>query len=208
VVEIKQRNTGGNMTEAPKPKAATDAATISAEQMRQLLAVVYASSSEAEARDNVERWLCLDEKATQATTAAAPLSVEEMRAMLADATGILEGDRERAMATAAGLERLTNWILEKERDAGRAPIPALETVGEAFAGPADEVELPAHYTQGDIECIDAIKAQLTPIEYRGYLRGQVAKYNWRLGVKGSAHVDALKAHWYLTRLVRELGGGK
>lgn len=132
------------------------------------------------------------------TTEAAPFSVEEMR----EATSELDDrDHARAVATAAALERATNWILVHERAAGRGPIPALEAVREALA---DSVERPAHYTQGDIECIDAIKAQLSPAEYRGFLRGQVAKYNWRVGRKDSAYQDARKAHWYLTRLVIEL----
>lgn len=139
-------------------------------------------------------------------TAAAPLSVEEMRELMMELEAPVN-DFERAVATAAALERVLNWILTHERDAGKAPIPALETVREALTDP---VERPAHYTQGDVECIDAIKAQLSPDEYRGFLHGQVAKYNWRLGRKGSAYHDARKAHWYLTRLVIELepGGGK
>jgi hypothetical protein len=55
---------------------------------------------------------------------------------------------------------------------------------------------PLHYKTGDIECIDAIQAQLSPAEWRGYLRGQIAKYNWRLGLKDSAEQDANKLLWY------------
>lgn len=63
----------------------------------------------------------------------------------------------------------------------------------------DLVERPAHY-QGDIECIDAIKAQLSDEEWRGYLRGQVAKYNWRLGRKDALDQDAKKLRWYASWL--------
>lgn len=63
----------------------------------------------------------------------------------------------------------------------------------------DIVERPAHY-QGDIECIDAIKAQLSDEEWRGYLRGQVAKYNWRLGRKDALDQDARKLRWYASWL--------
>jgi hypothetical protein len=55
---------------------------------------------------------------------------------------------------------------------------------------------PSHYKAGDIECIDAIHAQLSPAEWRGYLRGQIAKYNWRLGLKDSIEQDAAKLLWY------------
>jgi len=58
---------------------------------------------------------------------------------------------------------------------------------------------PEHY-KSDIECIDAIRAQLTDDEWRGFLRGQVAKYCWRMGRKGSALEDAEKLHWYASWL--------
>lgn len=64
----------------------------------------------------------------------------------------------------------------------------------------DVVERPQHYNRGDIQCIDAIRAQLTPEEWRGYLRGQVAKYNWRLGSKDALEIDARKLKWYATWL--------
>jgi hypothetical protein len=59
---------------------------------------------------------------------------------------------------------------------------------------------PAHYRVGCIELIDAIEAQLSPAEFRGYLRGQVAKYNWRLGLKDSFDQDAKKLLWYASLL--------
>jgi hypothetical protein len=69
------------------------------------------------------------------TTAAAvaPLSVDEMLAML-NGCNVTPIERERAIATAAGLERVTNWIVARERDAGKDPIQALKTVGQAFGG--------------------------------------------------------------------------
>jgi hypothetical protein len=59
---------------------------------------------------------------------------------------------------------------------------------------------PTHYRAGDIECIDAIRAQLSPAEWQGYLRGQIAKYNWRLGLKDAAEQDARKLLWYASML--------
>lgn len=65
----------------------------------------------------------------------------------------------------------------------------------------DVIERPQHYNRGTgIECIDAIKAQLTPDEWQGYLRGQIAKYNWRLGMKDDPKVDAGKLLWYAKML--------
>lgn len=66
----------------------------------------------------------------------------------------------------------------------------------------DNILRPAHY-QGEIECIDAIKSQLGPAEWQGYLRGQVAKYNWRLGKKGNALEDAGKLLFYAKFLAGE-----
>jgi hypothetical protein len=59
---------------------------------------------------------------------------------------------------------------------------------------------PPHYTDGTIECIDAIQAQLTPEEYRGYLKGNIAKYVWRERHKGGRE-SLMKARWYLDRLI-------
>jgi hypothetical protein len=64
----------------------------------------------------------------------------------------------------------------------------------------DNVNHPSHYTDGGVECIEAIEAQLTPEEYRGYLKGNVAKYVWREKHKGG--IESLKkAEWYLKRLI-------
>ena len=65
---------------------------------------------------------------------------------------------------------------------------------------ADMVNNPPHYTNGVIECIDAIKASLTPQQYAGYLRGNVLKYLWRYDRKGGAE-DLRKARTYLEWLI-------
>jgi hypothetical protein len=63
---------------------------------------------------------------------------------------------------------------------------------------------PDHYKQGGIECIEAMKASMTPEQFQGYLKGQIIKYLWRLGLKDSAVQDARKAAWYLDRMIMEL----
>ena len=65
---------------------------------------------------------------------------------------------------------------------------------------SDPVNSPEHYRQGDIECIDAIKAALTPEEFRGYIKGNVLKYIWRERLKGGDE-SLKKAGWYLLRLI-------
>lgn len=68
----------------------------------------------------------------------------------------------------------------------------------------DPVNHPSHYTQGGIECIDAIKASMTEIEFRGFLKGQVIKYMWRYALKGKPVEDLKKAEFYRNRLVEEI----
>jgi hypothetical protein len=65
---------------------------------------------------------------------------------------------------------------------------------------ADLVNHPDHYRQGEIECIDAIAAALTPDEFRGYCKGNILKYVWRERHKGSLE-SLKKARWYLDRLI-------
>lgn len=69
----------------------------------------------------------------------------------------------------------------------------------------DPVNHPAHYTSGAVECIDAIEAALGADGFAAFLRGQVIKYTWRLGLKGAALEDAQKAAWYQAKLVEVLG---
>lgn len=64
----------------------------------------------------------------------------------------------------------------------------------------DVVNHPSHYTDGGIECIEAIEAQLTLEEFKGYLKGNVAKYIWRERHKGGLE-SLKKAQWYLDRLI-------
>lgn len=63
-----------------------------------------------------------------------------------------------------------------------------------------DVNHPAHYNAGGIECIDAIQAALTPEEFRGYCKGNVLKYCWREKHKGGDE-SLEKAAWYLDRAI-------
>ena len=67
----------------------------------------------------------------------------------------------------------------------------------------DLINQPPHYRQGEIECIDAIEAALTPEEFRGYCKGNAIKYIWRERHKGQDSSLA-KAAWYLARLLGKL----
>ena len=75
------------------------------------------------------------------------------------------------------------------------------TVPWLVADSVDNVNSPAHYTDGGIECIEAIEAQMSQEEFHGYLRGNCAKYLWRYKNKGNAVEDLKKCRWYLDRLI-------
>ena len=82
---------------------------------------------------------------------------------------------------------------------GVCPVP-WAVKEEAPVVQPDQVNHPSHYTDGGIECIEAIEAQLTAEEYQGYLRGNCVKYLWRWRHKGGK-TDLAKAQWYLDRLL-------
>ena len=65
----------------------------------------------------------------------------------------------------------------------------------------DMVNHPPHYTQGEIECIDAIAAALGEDGFKAYCRGCVIKYAWRTGLKDDATTDLKKMRWYAGRAV-------
>ena len=67
----------------------------------------------------------------------------------------------------------------------------------------DNVEKPMHYNVGGIECIEAIKASMTEVEFRGYLKGNTEKYLWRYAYKGGLE-DLKKSRWYLDYLIAEM----
>lgn len=66
----------------------------------------------------------------------------------------------------------------------------------------DNVNNPAHYGSGNIECIEYIKDSLTKEEYEGYLMGNVKKYTHRWRYKNGTE-DLKKARWYLEALIQE-----
>lgn len=72
----------------------------------------------------------------------------------------------------------------------------------------DPVEHPTHYTSGEIECIAAIEASMSPEEFRGFLKGTAMKYMWRYDKKGKAKQDLEKSRWYINRLWAKVAAGE
>ncbi len=68
----------------------------------------------------------------------------------------------------------------------------------------NNVNHPQHYTQGGIECIDAIKsATVNKSPFEAVCVGNIIKYLWRYEEKGGLE-DIHKAAWYIGRLAQEL----
>jgi len=68
----------------------------------------------------------------------------------------------------------------------------------------DTVNHPSHYTQGKIECIEAIAEatkQLQGIE--AVATANVIKYVWRWKSKNGIE-DLQKAQWYLNHLIKQI----
>lgn len=90
--------------------------------------------------------------------------------------------------------------MEHYHHLGATPIAdGLKATNEAMNKP-DMVNHPPHYVNGNIDCIDAIEAALGHEQFIGYLRGQIIKYTWRLGLKDAAEQEAGKLAWYAARL--------
>lgn len=68
----------------------------------------------------------------------------------------------------------------------------------------DNVNHPQHYTQGSIECIDAIAEAVKDLKgVAATDTGNVIKYMWRWQHKGGTE-DLKKARWYLDHLISKM----
>lgn len=66
---------------------------------------------------------------------------------------------------------------------------------------SDNVNHPAHYTQGGVERIDAIEAATTNmVGIEAVCTGNAIKYLWRWKRKNGVE-DLKKARWYINRLI-------
>lgn len=71
----------------------------------------------------------------------------------------------------------------------------------------DMVNHPSHYTQGGIECIDALKAAtVSKTGIEAVCTANAIKYLWRYEEKNGVE-DVKKARWYIDRLIEELENG-
>jgi hypothetical protein len=68
----------------------------------------------------------------------------------------------------------------------------------------DEITKQKYYTQGKVECLDAIDSMLEESSRIDFYRTQIINYMWRLRDKGSPLKDAKKVEFYLCRLIQKL----
>ena len=68
---------------------------------------------------------------------------------------------------------------------------------------SDNVNHPSHYTQGGIECIEAIKAAtVNLVGIEAVCTANAIKYLWRWKDKNGTE-DLNKAIWYIKKLIEE-----
>lgn len=131
-------------------------------------------------------------------------SIGDVPGILSKTQNVSSGSGEPQRGDDAGVEK-TPWFAPVD-DAvmdcpgGVCPVP-WATIPERPELQPDNVNHPSHYTNGGVECIEAIESQLTDEEFRGYLRGNCAKYLWRCNLKGNPVEDLKKCKWYLERLI-------
>lgn len=86
------------------------------------------------------------------------------------------------------------WYIDNGGELVHGDSTEFSLVGETESDPINH---PDHYqSESGIECIDAIRAALTPEEFRGYCKGAALKYIWRERKKGG-NESLGKGVWYL-----------
>ena len=99
----------------------------------------------------------------------------------------------------------SNMFTKDEDTLFRLPSYAEEQLANAEKPKKDMINHPPHYTQGEIECIEAIKYinnKLHTEGYEGYCLGNFIKYIWRCNYKNGWE-DIDKAIFYLNELLTE-----
>ena len=96
----------------------------------------------------------------------------------------------------------SSWVYKKPE-----PEDPRADLGETYqTSPAEDPEVaePDHYTRGDVEAIDAIKAALGPAGFEGWCVGGAIKYLWRYRHKGRPRQDLEKARRFIDIILDEL----
>ena len=101
------------------------------------------------------------------------------------------------------LNKCYNWYKELNPT-------ACENAEDSCCGKEPDIDMvnhPSHYTQGNIECIDALKAAtVSKTGIEAVCTANAIKYLWRYEEKNGIE-DVKKARWYIDRLIKELENG-
>ncbi|MFY9294470.1 MAG: DUF3310 domain-containing protein [Methylorubrum rhodinum] len=160
---------------------------------------------------NGSLWTCSCGKSTVGPMMLVGVGPDALPPKFAKAVADTQAELNRAVcACPAGVCQITelgpgflckHYNIGCSSDASRAAQQAdASGAGSKF----DAVERPEHYTSGEIECIDAIRAALGVEQFKGFCRGNAVKYLWRYERKGGAE-DLRKAAFYLDRLTKAVG---
>lgn len=125
--------------------------------------------------------------------------------------GCKVGDKFRVISLRTYIAYLNDILTLVKDDGSSSPIFIGSTrsdwinkevaINLAYLEPINNnVNSPSHYNQGNIECIDAIKAALTPEEFEGFCKGNALKYIWRMNFKENKKQDMKKAIYYLNKI--------
>ena len=102
-------------------------------------------------------------------------------------------------------QKSRNSVAKKEANMDK---PLVDQKAKANAGKLeiDMVNHPAHYTAGNVECIDALESMSVGYQdtVQAALAWQVVKYIWRSPLKGKQLEDLQKAQFYLNRLIERV----
>lgn len=104
-----------------------------------------------------------------------------------------------SMEAVEEIEKATLLLSKIEDEDGDGRLMSVENASE-------NVNSPPHYTQGKVECIDALAAATAHLKgIEAVCVGNVIKYVWRYKDKNGIE-DLQKAMWYLDRLIQHEKG--
>lgn len=103
-------------------------------------------------------------------------------------------DEETRQMTWADAEALTKRYGEEIED-----IECLKIDMTLSEPQSDPVNHPSHYTQGKVECIDAMEQVFGVEAVKHYCLGAAFKYLWRRKLKENEEQDIQKSLWYFDK---------
>jgi hypothetical protein len=116
----------------------------------------------------------------------------------------LDGPSGSSLFVVKEIDYARDLVIDTDGDEWSGALSDPEHLEHVDEPQADPVNHPPHYNQGEIECIDAIRAALGREGFIAYCRGNAIKYLWRCVHKGGVE-DLRKAKWYQEKAIKEAG---